>query len=345
MATNKHAQIRYQALDKCFSNFGRMFDINDLVEECNKAIYNYTGINEGVKKRQVYQDIIFMESSQGWSVELKRNKSGRRVFFRYVDINFSINSTPLNQKEQHQIEQVLLTLSRFRGLPQFEWVEDITGRFQSFTRSGLPAAAKVMDFEQNHFLAGVRYMPEIFDAIVNKQVLQITYTPFKADAPLIFVFHPYYIKQYNLRWFIFGLTTPAAKITNLALDRIVLINSFPVPYVENTEIDFVNYFEDVVGVTIPHGAVSEKVQLLVSKERWPYIMTKPIHDSQKVSHRADDGVQIELDVIINPELIAKILSYGADVKVMFPTHLAKIIMKQIQSLLEYYKPDHKKENH
>jgi predicted DNA-binding transcriptional regulator YafY len=344
MATNKHAQIRYQALDKCFSNFGRMFDINDLVEECNKAIYNYTGINEGVKKRQVYQDIIFMESSQGWSVELKRNKNGRRVFFRYVDINFSINSTPLNQKEQHQIEQVLLTLSRFRGLPQFEWVEDITGRFQSFTRSGLPLAARVMDFEQNHFLAGLRYMPEIFDAIVNKQALQITYAPFKAGAPLIFVFHPYYIKQYNLRWFIFGLTTPAAKITNLALDRIVSVQAVPTPYVENTEIDFVNYFEDVVGVTIPKGAICEKIVLLITAERWPYVMTKPIHDSQKVIYHANDGVQIELDVIINPELIAKILSYGADIKVITPTHLVQMIGKQIQLLFEYYKADSKNKN-
>jgi predicted DNA-binding transcriptional regulator YafY len=314
-----------------------MFDINDLVEECNKAIYNYTGINEGVKKRQVYQDIIFMESSQGWSVELKRNKIGRRVFFRYVNINFSINSTHLNQKEQQQIEQVLLTLSRFRGLPQFEWVEDIAGRFQAFTRSGSLNAARVMDFEQNHFLAGIRYMPEIFDAIVNKQVLQITYRPFQAVEPLVFIFHPYYIKQYNLRWFIFGLTTPALKITNLALDRIVSIQAVPTPYIENTEIDFVNYFEDVIGVTIPKGAVSEKILLLIAAERWPYIMTKPIHDSQKVIYRANDGVQIELDLIINPELIARILSYGADVKVLAPVHLTEMIGRQIQLLYEYYK--------
>lgn len=342
MATNKHAQIRYQALDKCFSNFGRMFDINDLVEECNKAIYNYTGVNEGVKKRQVYQDIVFMESSQGWSVDLKRNKRGRRVFFRYVDINFSINTTPLNQKEQHQIQQVLLTLSRFRGLPQFEWVEDIAGRFQTFTRSGLPAAAKVMDFEQNHFLAGLKFMPAVFDAIVNKQVLQITYSPFKSAEPLLFVFHPYYIKQYNLRWFIFGLTTPASQLTNLALDRIVSIDAIPTVYVENTKIDFITYFEDIIGVTIPEGAISKKVLLLISAERWPYIMTKPIHDSQKVIYRANDSVQIELDVIINPELIARILSYGADVKVIEPTHLAETIGREIQQLFEYYKPGQQK---
>ena len=47
MATNKHAIIRYQALDKCFSNWHKRFDIEALVAACNDAIYQFTGIEEG----------------------------------------------------------------------------------------------------------------------------------------------------------------------------------------------------------------------------------------------------------------------------------------------------------
>ena len=64
MATNKHAIIRYQALDKCFSNWYKRFDIEALVQACNDALYQFTGIDEGVKKRQVYSDISFMMSDQ-----------------------------------------------------------------------------------------------------------------------------------------------------------------------------------------------------------------------------------------------------------------------------------------
>ena len=60
MSTNKHAAIRYKALDRCFSNRGRRYYIEDLVEVCNEAIYEYTGVAEGVKKRQVQEDIRFM---------------------------------------------------------------------------------------------------------------------------------------------------------------------------------------------------------------------------------------------------------------------------------------------
>ena len=74
LATNKHAIIRYHALDRCFGNLGRLFYIEDLVEACNKAIYDHTGKEEGVKKRQVYEDIVFMKSEAGWPLILSGKK-------------------------------------------------------------------------------------------------------------------------------------------------------------------------------------------------------------------------------------------------------------------------------
>ncbi|MDR0938120.1 MAG: hypothetical protein LBN29_02025 [Mediterranea sp.] len=67
MATNKQAQIRYQALDRRFNNFGRHYFIEDLVEACNKALLEYEGILDGVRERQVQDDIAHKESDAGWS--------------------------------------------------------------------------------------------------------------------------------------------------------------------------------------------------------------------------------------------------------------------------------------
>lgn len=75
MATNKHAIIRYYALDRCFSNAERRYNINDLVDACNKALYKYTGTQEGVHRHQIYNDIVFME--EHWSIPLERHKDGR----------------------------------------------------------------------------------------------------------------------------------------------------------------------------------------------------------------------------------------------------------------------------
>lgn len=65
MSTNKHAIIRYRALDKYFGNWSRKFLMEDLIEVCKKAIYEYTGIDKGISRRQFFEDIAYMESEEG----------------------------------------------------------------------------------------------------------------------------------------------------------------------------------------------------------------------------------------------------------------------------------------
>lgn len=62
MATNKHAIIRYEALDRCFSNKGRKFFINDLIAYVSEAIKDYTGSEASISRRQIFKDMDFMRS-------------------------------------------------------------------------------------------------------------------------------------------------------------------------------------------------------------------------------------------------------------------------------------------
>ena len=73
MATNKNAQIRYQALDRCLSNWSRRYYIDDLVDACNDALYLYNGEGtkgDGVRKRQVQEDLKFMQSEEGYRMTI-----------------------------------------------------------------------------------------------------------------------------------------------------------------------------------------------------------------------------------------------------------------------------------
>lgn len=70
MPTNKNAQLRYQIIDKCLSNWSRRYYIEDLVDACNEALYLYNGETKdgcGVKKRQVQEDLKFIESEEGYN--------------------------------------------------------------------------------------------------------------------------------------------------------------------------------------------------------------------------------------------------------------------------------------
>jgi hypothetical protein len=97
MATNKNALIRYKVLDNCFRNLGKRYFIGDLIEACKKVLTEIDPETNGISRRQIFEDIAFMESKEGWVIELTRYREGKKVYYRYTDINFSINNMPLNE--------------------------------------------------------------------------------------------------------------------------------------------------------------------------------------------------------------------------------------------------------
>lgn len=336
MATNKHASIRYQALDRCFRNLGRKFFIEDLIEECNQAIYQYAGIEDGVKKRQVQDDIKYMESeASSWSISLLRHRDGKRVYYRYEDINYSINNQPISQQESIQLKETILMLNRFKGMPQFEWMQELLTRLEdSFQLKG--TTERVVGFEENPYLKGLHFFSDLFNAIVNKQTLRIRYKRYEKDEKE-FVFYPYFLKQYNNRWFLFGLNPEYQSIipiTNLALDRIQQIELENRPFIENKDIDFDEYFDDVVGVTIYEDKKVEKIILKVEKSLLPYIETKPLHGSQKLVKIEDGTGIIELSLKMNYELESLLLSYADRLNILEPLHLKETITQRAKQIIQ-----------
>lgn len=326
MATNKHATIRYHALDRCFSNTGRKYHIEDLIEACNEAIYDATGSDDGVKRRQIFNDINFMESEAGWSIPLDRRKEGRRVSFRYTDPSFSIRGQGVNQGEVEKIAETLAILSRFKGLPQFEWMDEITIRLQDAFSIDKPAN-QVVSFEENPYLRGLSYFTELFQAITNQQTLKVTYQSFNQSAGNNYDFHPWYLKQYNNRWFVLGATERYASISTLAIDRIQHLKPSAVIYRPNTTIDFDEYFDDLIGVTMPPDSKVYTIRLHVAASLWPYVQSKPIHGSQKKKEEERDGVVIELRLMINYELTALLAAFMERVEVLEPKKLRDQVRK------------------
>jgi predicted DNA-binding transcriptional regulator YafY len=335
LSTNKHAIIRYQTLDKCFHNPGRRYFIEDLVEACNNSIYEFTGTDTGIQKRQIFEDIKFMESTEGWNVPLERIRDGHRVFYRYSDKAFSINNRRLNETEENQLKEALLTLSRFKGMPQFEWVDEIAARLDS----GLDLSksnSKIIEFEQNNYLKGLEFITPIYNAILYHKTITISYISFKKEEKQTFLFHPYFLKQFNNRWFVFGKNDVSGFIINLALDRIIKIEENKKKFIPNSEINFDDYFEDIIGVSLANNPVLEKIILKINNSLYPYIKSKPIHGSQKVKEKESLHTIITLELIPNYELESLILSYGEGVEVIAPKSLRNKIKKRLDlSMLNY----------
>ena len=335
MPTNKNAAIRYQTLDKCFRDRRHRYYMEDLIDKCEEAIYYYNGVG-GVSRRQIFEDIKFMESETGWSVPLERKQDGRRVYYRYRDPDFTINAQPLTEDEARQLRSVIITLRRFRGLPSNAWVDEVISNLEwRFELRG--KQENMIGFEQNPYLRGLNLLPDIIDAATSHQAVRITYRNYKnCDEEYTVVVHPWYIKQYNNRWFLMAYDAEADRISNYALDRIQNFNvEEDVAYIPNKEVDFEHYFDDVFGVTIPPSDV-EKIRVLLqfSKKQYPYIVSKPLHHSQEIV----DAENRILAVEVRPtyEFTQLILSFGFDVKVLGPEPFKQEILANLRRNLQNY---------
>ena len=334
MPINKNANIRYQTLDRCFRDKHRKYFIEDLIEACEEALVsiNFSG---GVSRRQIFDDIRYMESDVGYQIELNRLRDGRKVYYRYQNTDFSINQQPISKAEAQQLQQAISTLTRFRGLPHYEWIEEvITNLEHRFNLEG--RSVGTVYFEQNPLLKGLEYLGTLVDAATSRRVLKIEYRNYKnGGRDLTYILHTYFVKQYNNRWFAFGLSDATSQITNLALDRIKDIEQMPdMKFAVNDSIDFDHYFDDVVGVSVHQHKQLQKITLRASESRYPYIASKPIHPSQRVEDRKRCIFSIE--VRPNNELEQQILSFGPDLEVLAPEDYREQISQKIAMLHEKY---------
>lgn len=333
MATNKHAQIRYKVLDDCFSNFGRKFYFDDLLAKCNEALAELYGDNHGgIKVRTLRSDINYMRDRAGdQGVEIIVENDGSGYFYRYSEPDFSIFRQGFNDEELVQLRETILMLQRFKGMPNFEWMTELAVKLEDKLKLG-KNPGNFVSYEENTGYVGLDWFKDIFDAIANSRVLEITYLPFGGSRK-VWKIHPYFLKQYNNRWYLLGYNERFDDTSIIALDRIEDVKEIHEEFIPNTRICLDEYFQDIIGVTKEEGA-KEYIRLQFSKRRFDYIQTKPIHESQRIISIND--MIIEINVIPNKELRAMLLSFGNDVEVLSPSHLREQIVSILQEALNKY---------
>jgi predicted DNA-binding transcriptional regulator YafY len=192
-----------------------------------------------------------------------------------------------------------------------------------------------MAYDSNIDYTGYDKIQPIFNAIVNKRVLEIEYKPYNKPA-FTLAFHPYYLKQYNNRWFVFGLNQLLQIPTwNLALDRINSISESTETYLES-QIDWEDHFYDIIGVSTPENGIPEKVELIFSADQASYIKTKPLHPSQKAHLIENDELLVVLNLIPNYELEMTLLSFGEKVKIVSPLSLKSKLKQRLNDAGKQY---------
>lgn len=334
MATNKNAQLRYQILDRCFSDFRHKYTIDELIDKVNDRLADLYDTEVGV--RQIREDIKYMRDRVTYNAPIVAYPyEGKKCFYRYSDPDFSIFKNELSVEDVNNLRSTIDMLGRYRGLPSNVWLEEVISNLEY--RFGIkPNSENLVSFEQNDQLKGLEHLSGLIDMVINHTTLEIYYKSFRG-VEFTHTIYPYYIKEYNNRWFLFGLGEETGHIENLALDRIESYTVSDKPFKRNEIIDFNTYFDDVIGVTIPNDDVRvETIRLRFSEKRFPYVLSKPIHHSQTIVE--GEPTTIEIKVRPTRELNQIIFSFIPDVEVLSPEWYRKDIEEKIKENLEKYFP-------
>lgn len=333
MPANRNALVRYKTIDNCLRNRYRQWTLEDLVEACSEALYEYEGIEKGVSTRTVQMDIQVMRSEKlGYNAPIVVVD---RKYYTYEDSGYSITNIPLTETDLSRLSEAVQLLKQFKGFSHFEDVGGIINRLEDKIYTSKTNTRSVIDFEKNEDLVGLEHLNVIYQAILKKTVLELKYQSFKAKQPGRIILSPYLLKEYRNRWFLFGSKKGDWCLLTLALDRIKEIKILTDhPFRENKEVNFETYFEDIIGVT-KMGYHPQTIKLLLDRENAPYVITKPLHASQKIVEENEDGLVISIHVIPNFELEKEILSFGDRMIVLSPEKLRKQITLRLKKALEF----------
>jgi len=335
MATNKHALIRYKTIDKCLQNKGRKWTLNDLIEACSDALYEYEGKDTNVSKRTVQADIQLMRSDKlGYEAPIEVYE---KRYYRYQDEEYSITDIPLGQMDMNILHESMEMLRQFKDFSLFSDLNGVIQKLEDKIFRESNEEAPIIHMDSNENLKGLEHLDTLYQAILKKVVLKITYQSFKAHEPSELPFHPYLLREYNNRWFIVGKVEKEERMLTLALDRIANIDFDLSTKYKKDDFNSKTYYQNTIGVTVLRDRDIINVTLKVNPMNAPYVLTKPFHHSQELLEQQEDGsIIIKIRVHQNFELERLLLGFGESIEIITPKKLRDRLIQKYKYALRNY---------
>ncbi|WP_266362729.1 helix-turn-helix transcriptional regulator [Tellurirhabdus rosea] len=334
MPANRLALIRYKALDECLRNRYRRWTLEDLMDKVSDVLYEFEGIDKGISRRTIQADLQMMRSDKlGYNAPIIVVD---RKYYQYEDPTYSITQIPLSAQDLSRMSEAVAVLKQFKGFSHFNQLTEVVQKLEDHVYAAAHAQPAVIDFEKNENLRGLNYLDVLYQAVIHRKALLLTYQSFRARAPQQIVFHIWWLKEFRNRWFAVGISEKGPTVLHLALDRMLDVQPTDAEYRPNENYNPETFYRDVIGVTVGMTSRPMHVRILVNPENAPYVETKPLHASQKVLERRAEGMVIGLFVQLNMELEKEILGYGEGMTVLAPERLRRRLKDRLASAVVNY---------
>ena len=331
----KNAQLRYRIIDKSIRNPHKPFPTKDkLRRACEEELYG-SSHGEHISDSTIEKDLFAMREEFDAPIAYSKRERG----YYYTDDNFTMDDIPLNEEDVEAIRFAAKIFHQFRNVDVFQQfgfaIDKILDRVEISDKFNDKAVNDYVHFETRPEVGGSEHLNPILKAIKKRKSVQFEYQKFNSTESKIRRIDPYLLKEYRNRWYLIGKSIAKNKTITFALDRIKELSVLSESFVADTNFNPEVFFKHSIGITSFEGN-PEIVRFQANKFLSQYLLSQPIHPTQKLIKEKKKSMVFEVEVLITPELIMLLLSHGGNLKVLGPEILKTQLKQELEtSLLNY----------
>ncbi len=159
-------------------------------------------------------------------------------------------------------------------------------------------------------------------AIETGKTIEIRYTPLRTGRPGTRAVNPYRLWYYDGTLYLIGYCHERKDTRLFAIDRITALQvtdrPFQIPFYFSTD----DYFKDALGV---YRGEAEEISVLFEKKAALWVRERKWHSSQTITPLRGGKIQLDLRVAVTPELMQWVMGFGAQVEVIAPVRLRRMV--------------------
>lgn len=333
MPKNRSAYIRYHVINRQLTG-GKKVTFNQLKNACEDVLDIHP---LGVRTIQKDINIMRTDNGLGFYAPIVYDRNLRKYY--YTNPDFTIDQRNLSDDEIRALVFASESLQQFKGMKVFDTFQGTVQRLidavDIFTEDNNSNLQNLVEFEHSAEYLGSEYLEPIINALVKKIPIKIIYKSFYALHEKENIIHPYYLKEFHKRWYLIGLNETKNEIRTYSLDRIKSVEPMKTHRFMDSSFDPKEYYKNSAGIIV-EDKKPKKIILSFTKEQSNYVITQPMHHSQKLLKETKNAVLFKYFLIPTFEFKAQILGWTDQVKVIEPRWFRDEIKNLLQISLDQY---------
>lgn len=192
-----------------------------------------------------------------------------------------------------------------------------------------------ISFDSEGGLIGIDNLKPLLKAARENIVVTFDHISFQQNTVKPYKIQPYLLKEYQNRWYVFGIVEGLNQFRTFGIERIKNLKLTSEKFERDEKVNPVEKFKNTIGLVYSNNTL-QRVVLSFTPQQGNYIKTLPLHSSQQVLIDNDKETRISIDVIPNYELTQQILKHGDRVRVIKPEWLKNEIETTFTKALKSY---------